>query len=119
MSFLSLNVCFELLTVALCLLLSESPRNFVITLELFGMFMFPEKAATCYWAAGKGDSPVPPDQLLFKTRDESLNLSVNRTVFHYFLPGFHLSVCPLSHLEVCVSAHHILISTDTVGQNTN
>lgn len=103
MGFLSLNVCFELLNVALCLLLSEPHRSFVITVELFGVFIFPEKAATCYWPAGKGDSPVLLDQLLLKTRDESLNLSVNRTVCHYFLPVFHLSVCPLSHLEVCVS----------------
>lgn len=66
------------------------------------------------------DSPVLLDQLLFKTRDESLNPSVNRTVCHYFLPVFHLSVCPLSYLEMCelTSAHHILISTDTVPQNT-
>lgn len=117
MGFLSLNVCFELLNVALCLLLSESHRNFVITVELFGVLIFLEKAATCYWPASKGDSPVPLDQLLFKTRDESLNLSVNRTVFHYFLPVFHLSVSPLSNLEVCVSAHHILLSTGTVPQN--
>lgn len=100
LGFLFLNVCFELLNVASCLLLSESHRNFVITVELFGVFVFPEKAATCYWPAGRGDSPA----LLFKTRDESLNLSVNRTVFHYFLPVFHLSVYPLSHLEVCVNA---------------
>lgn len=110
MSFLPLNVCFGLLNVALCLLLSESHRNFVITVGLFDMFVFPEKAATCYWPAGKGDSPVPLDQLLFKTTDESLNLSVNRTVFHYFLLVFHLSVCLLSHLEVCVRALVLAIS---------
>lgn len=109
MGFLSLNICFELLNVALCLLLSESHRNFVITVELFGVFIFPENAATCYWPAGRGDSPVLLDQSLFKTRDESLNLSVNRTVFHYFLPVFHLSVCSLSHLEVCLSALVITI----------
>lgn len=68
------------------------------------MFVFLEKAATRYWPEGKGDSPALLDQLLFKTRDESLNPSVNRTVFHYFLPVFHLSVCSLSHLEVCMSA---------------
>lgn len=103
MSFLSLNVCFELLNVVLCLLLSESHRKFVITVGLFDMFVFPEKAAPCSQPAGKGDSWVLLDQLLFKTMDESLNPSVNRTVFHYFLL-FHLSICPLSHLEVCVRA---------------
>lgn len=93
--------------VALCLLISESPGNFVITVDLFGIFIFSEKAVTCYWPAGKGGSPVPLHWLLFITMDESWSLLVNRTVSHYFILVFILSVFILSflsRLEVQVSA---------------